>query len=502
MTYNTFSHRFVPAFISIIAGVFFALGFAPFEYFSVAPLSVAVLFFLWTSANPRASFFLGLLFGLGAFTTGVSWVFVSLHSYGNMPAPLAVLVVSLFIIIMALYPAICGLLQGVFNRFGLVFRMLLISPMLWVTFEWLRSEMFGGFPWLLLGYTQVDTLLGSWAPVAGVFSVSFMAAMFGSAIVLIFYGALKVRLVAILAIIFIISSAFFFRQQVFVFSDGKPINVAIIQNNVSLSEKWNSTEIQNIAKNYLTASSVETDADLIVWPESSLPIYLDQLSTIFIRQLVEHPADYIFGVLEKKADPEQKYFNSAVGISSDIDVYRKRQLVMFGEYLPMPSIFGWILDNLDMPMSSFTSWKQPQSPMKLACHQIGVTICYEDAFQARVLSTLPKSTVLVNISEDAWFGDSFAPWQRLQIAQIRALEVGRPLVRSSNNGLSALIDHKGNIEEVAPMFESKVVRGSVQPMSGSTPFVQYGNKPMFWFYGLLLSYCLVVLWLRRKDREY
>ena len=110
--------------------------------------------------------------------------------------------------------------------------------------------------------------------------------------------------------------------------------------------------------------------------------------------------------------------------------------------------------------------------------------------------------MLVNISEDAWFGDSFAPWQRLQIAQIRALEVGRPLVRSSNNGLSALIDHKGNIEEVAPMFESKVVRGSVQPMSGSTPFVQYGNKPMFWFYGLLLSYCLVVLWLRRKDREY
>tara|TARA_B100000029_G_scaffold514860_1_gene619348 strand:- start:3179 stop:4687 length:1509 start_codon:yes stop_codon:yes gene_type:complete len=499
MTYNVFYYRFVPAIISIIAGAFFSLGFAPLEYFSVAPLSVAVLFFLWVSATPKASFFLGLLFGIGAFTTGVSWVFVSLHSYGNMPASLAVLIVFLFIFIMALYPAICGLLQGMFKHLGLSVRMLLICPALWVLFEWLRSQMFGGFPWLLLGYTQVDTMIGSWAPIAGAFSVSFMAAMFGSAIILIFVGALKTRLVSVFAMTLIILLSVFCRQQVFVFSDGEPISVAIIQNNVSLSEKWNPAEIQNIAKDYLTASSVETNADLIVWPESSLPIYLDQLSTIFIRQLVEHPADYIFGVLEKKVEPELKYFNSAVGISRDIDIYRKRQLVMFGEYLPMPFLFSWILDNLDMPMSSFTSWKQPQSPMKLAGNQIGVTICYEDAFQARVLSMLPESTVLVNISEDAWFGDSFAPWQRLQIAQIRALEVGRPLIRSSNNGLSAVIGHNGKIQELAGMFESEVVRGSVQPMSGLTPFVKYGNRPMFLFLGVLFSYCLAVLWLKRKD---
>jgi len=484
--------------IPLIAGSLFPFGFAPFEYTLVAPLTTGVLFLLWSSEKSRTAAIFGLYFGLGAFLVGVSWVFISLHSYGNMPAPLAALVVAVFVFIMGLYPALCGFLQGFFWRLPRLLRMLVVMPIFWVLLEWLRSRLFGGFPWLLLGYSQADTVLGSWAPISGVFSVSLASAVTGSAVIMILIGTLRERITAVVVVIVVFASAILVKDLVFVLPDGKPIKIAVIQNNIPLTQKWNPNAAEDIANNYLETSANEIDADLIVWPESAIPIYFDQLPTIFLRQLLEHPSDYLFGVLERTTDSPSKYFNSAVGVSSDFALYRKRQLVMFGEYLPMPFLFRWILNYLDIPMSVFTSWGYQQSPMQLADRQVGVTICYEDAFQSRVTEMLPEATVLANISEDAWFGDSLASWQRLQIARMRALEARRPIIRSSNNGLSALINHFGKVIEMAPMFESVVLRGEVQPMTGTTPFIRFGNLPLFFVLGLGLIVCLWRIRVLRK----
>jgi apolipoprotein N-acyltransferase len=478
--------------IATTAGAIFPFGFAPFEYLAVAPLSIGLLFLLWVPVNGRMGALLGFYFGLGAFTVGVSWIFISLHSYGNMPMLLATLVVAAFVSMMALYPAICGLIQSWFCHLPRTLRMLFVMPSLWVLLEWLRGRLFGGFPWMYLGYSQVDSPFASLAPLSGVLAVSLVAAIAGSAVILLLIGTLKEKLLAVSVLILVFAVGILAGRVNFVMPDGSAVKVAVIQNNVSLADKWDSAKAERIISDYLDASGNETDADLIVWPEAALPVYFDQLPTLFLRQLIEHSADYLFGVLERQVGTSKEYYNSAVGIADDLVFYRKQQLVIFGEYLPLPFLFRWLLNYFNIPMSDFSSWPSQQSPLPLAGQKIGVTICYENAFQHRVRSALPAATMLVNISEDAWFGDSFAPGQRLQIARTRALEVSRPLIRANNNGLSALIDHRGQVVAFAPTFRTYVVRGELQPMRGVTPFARFGNVPLFASLGLLIISCLVI----------
>jgi len=487
--------------IATTAGALFPLGFAPFGYVAVAPLAIGTLFLLWVSVNARQGALLGFYFGLGAFAVGVSWVFVSLHNYGNMPVLLAILVVAVFVSIMALYPAVCGLVQGGFCHLPRTVRLLLVMPALWVLLEWLRGQLLGGFPWLYLGYAQVDTPFASVAPFSGVLAVSLFAAIAGSAVILILIGTLKQRLLAVAALIALFGIGLLAGQADFAVPEGEAVKIAVVQNNVSLADKWDAGKAEQIVNGYLEASANETSADLIVWPEAALPVYLDQLPTLFIRQLLEHPADYLFGVVERQAGENKAYFNSAVGIADDVVIYRKQQLVIFGEYLPLPFLFRWLLDYFEIPMSDFSSWPSRQLPLLLADQKVGVTICYEDAFQQRVGSTLPGATMLANISEDAWFGDSFAPWQRLQIARTRALEASRPFIRANNNGLSALIDHRGRVVALAPMFRADVLQGELQPMQGVTPFVRFGNIPLITLLGLLLIGCLIISWVLRAGKQ-
>ncbi len=488
--------------IATTAGALFPFGFAPFGYVVVAPLAIGTLFLLWVSVNARQAALLGFYFGIGAFGVGVSWVFVSLHNYGNMPVLLAILVVAVFVSIMALYPAVCGFVQGGFCHLPRTVRLLFVMPALWVLLEWLRGQLLGGFPWLYLGYAQVDTLFASVAPLSGVLVVSLFSAIAGSAVILILVGTLKQRLLAVVALFVLFGIGLLAGRMDFVVPDGDAVKIAVVQNNVSLADKWDAAKAEQISSGYLEASANETSADLIVWPEAALPVYLDQLPTLFLRQLLEHPADFLFGVVERQAGEARGYFNSAVGIADDVVIYRKQQLVIFGEYLPLPFLFRWLLDYFDIPMSDFSSWPSQQLPLQLADQKVGVTICYEDAFQRRVGAALPDATILANISEDAWFGDSLAPRQRLQMARTRALEVSRPFIRANNNGLSALIDHRGRVVALAPMFRPDVLRGELQPMKGATPFVRFGNIPLITLLGLLLVGCLVIpRALRARNRE-
>jgi len=487
MTHSGALARRLPAITAIAAGISYPLGFAPLALVPLSPLALGVLFFLWRDAGPRRAAWLGGLFGCGAFGVGISWVYVSLHQYGNMPAPLALAVVGVFVLLMALYPALAGGLQALFTRASGNIRLVAVMPALWVLLEWLRGQLFSGFPWLYLGYTQVDTPLAALLPLGGVLTVSLLMAVATACLVGVVAGERRQRLQGLgvlmaLSVVVFVTTTLRFVQPV-----GDAIRVAIVQENISLAHKWEGSRASAIAQGYLEASQAERDADLVVWPEVALPVYLDQVDPNYLQALAQHPADFLLGVMERQREGDGWHlYNSALGIGDTMALYRKRQLVPFGEYLPLQSLLGWLLVYLQIPMSDFIPWAGGPQPMQLAGQPLGVTICYEDAFQEEVTEPLPTATVLVNLSEDAWFGDSLAPHQRLQMARSRALETGRPLVRASNNGLSALIAADGRILALAPQFQAAAVRGMVQPMQGTTPFVRYGNL-------LVVGLCLLLL---------
>jgi apolipoprotein N-acyltransferase len=262
---------------------------------------------------------------------------------------------------------------------------------------------------------------------------------------------------------------------------GNPLQVTLIQGNVPLDSKWRPDSRAAIMSRYAALSAAAPKSDLIVWPESAVPAYLDEIDAGYLEGLrrVSHAArvDFLLGVVERDKD-RRHYYNSVVSISPQPGIYRKQHLVPFGEYPPLEPLFSWLMRNLQIPMSDFSSGAPDQPPLFAAGQKIGVSVCYEDAFGEEVIRTLPSATLLVNVSEDAWFGDSLAPHQRIQMARMRALETGRPLLRAANTGPSVAIDHHGDVMARSPQFQIHALTASVQPMQGATPYVRFGNWPI------------------------
>ena len=491
-------HRIGPPALALAAGALFPLGFAPFDYVFVAPLSLGVLFMLWLSAGVLGAALLGFCFGIGLFGVGVSWVYISLHSFGGMPPQLAAFLVVGFILIMSVYPAAAGVIQAAGRRRSPALRMLVLMPACWVLCEWLRGVIFTGFPWLYLGYGMIDTPLAALAPFGGVLAVSWAAAIGGTALVMVVTGPRHDRLAGFAAILASVLLVLVFGRTAWVTSAGQPIRVTVIQNNVPLNEKWSPNAVESIVEEYLVASRDSPASDLLIWPEAALPLYLDEIRDDDLMQLRRLPGDVLLGVLERRLIKDKVVlYNSALGLGERDTLYRKQQLVPFGEYLPLRWLFGWVLNYLQIPMSDFTAWSDKQQPMVLAGQKVAVSICYEDAFSAVIRRSLPAATVLVNLSEDAWFGDSLAPHQRLQMARMRALESARPLIRASNNGLSALISADGRVLKSAPQFQQHGLHGFVEPMTEETPFVRYGSLPVVVFV-LLVVVLASAPWTRRR----
>ena len=471
-----------------LSGLAYPLAFAPFDLFWLAPVTVAVLFVVWAKAPARQAALQGFVFGLGMALCGVSWIYVSLSEFGGMPAPLAGGAVLLFAALMALYPMAVGFLQARLGPRSPAVRAVLVMPVLWVLGEWLRGNLMSGFPWLYLGYSQVDTPLAALLPIIGTLGLSLWLALAFGALVAIVHGVGRARVLPVGVLLALCVFAALARLPIFVTPAGESLNVALVQHNVSLSDKWQSHNASNIASAYLHESEALSGADLIVWPEAALPAYLDEIAPTFLARLEDHEGDFLLGALARDSlEPNAPYYNVAVGIGEGTALYRKHQLVPFGEYLPLAALLRWLLDYLNIPMSDFSAGPLTQPPMQLGGYAVGVSICYEDAFTHVINEAVPQVELLANLSEDAWFGDSLAPHQRLQMARARAIETGRPMIRSSNNGLSALIDADGRVHEIAPQFVRTVVRGDVQPMTGITPFVRYGNLPVTVLAALLLA---------------
>ena len=467
-----------------LLGVLAVPGFAPTGWYPLPILSLALLFYLLREATPGSAFVAGWGYGLGLFLAGVSWVYVSLSTYGGMAPVLAALATLLFCCFIALQPAVGLWLAARLSRPGWL-RSALAMPAAWALLEWVRDWLFTGFPWLALGYSQAPhsplpgSVLAGWAPLLGVYGVSLLAALTA--------GALASRRPRALAVAVLIWLAGWGWQQVpWTRPLDPPVSVALLQGNVAQELKFRPEKLQQTLLDYGRAV-LASEARLIVLPETALPILRAAVPGDYLAMLAEHGrrngGDVVLGVPEEEGE---RYFNSVISLGSAPEGrYRKAHLVPFGEFLPWG--FAWVLRVLSIPMSDFSSGASAQPPLSAAGQKLAVNICYEDAFGAERITAARASTLLLNLSNDAWFGASLAPWQHLQIGAMRSLEAGRWQLRANNTGITAVIDQHGQVRTQLAPFTRGTLAARAQGMTGDTPYLLWGNWPTLALIALLLG---------------
>jgi apolipoprotein N-acyltransferase len=461
-----------------LAAVFFAgaisvAGFGDWPLFPLPLAALALLFWFWSrSPAARDAAALGFAFGAGFFLTGVSWVYVSLHDFGMMPAPLAALATLFFCLYLALFPAAVGYAQARFAVTTRV-RLMLLVPALWTLAEWLRGWLLTGFPWLALGYSQVDGPLAGFAPLAGVFAVTFATAVIAGALASLV--AARGRRITLATIVVFIAAGAILRGIEWTTPLGEPLPVSLIQGNIPQELKFVPGRYETTLDTY--ARLVEkSQGRLIVLPETAIPRFLDEVAPVYLERLEHHArerdGDILFGV--PIAESRGRYYNAVMSRgTSPSQRYAKSHLVPFGEFVPLG--FGWIIAVLHIPLSDFTRGGESQPPLAVAGQRVAVNICYEDLFGEEIIRPLPEATLLVNVSNVAWFGDSLAPEQHLRISRMRALETGRTMLRATNTGVTAIVDPRGAVTARLPSFTEGVLEGKVQGRAGATPYILIGN---------------------------
>ncbi len=472
--------RWLLAAAVLMAGAMLPLAFAPYGWSWIAIASPLILFLVWLKATPGQSFTYGWIYGLGMFGVGVSWVFVSIHDFGGVPLAMSIFLTGLFIVFLALFPALLGyLINRFFSGSSRETKLLLIMPAAWVLAEWVRGWFLTGFPWLLLGYSQIDQPLGGFAPLLGVYGISWAVVLTSGLLLVVTLDPRGIRRFAYsAALVLLWGGAFALNHYTWTQPSGKPLKVSLIQGNIAQDMKWDADMRDPTIDLYSTLTRAHWDSDLIVWPESALPDfyhevegYLEELA----REAKANNSHLLIGVLYMDAKTTN-YYNSVVSLGgARPEFYHKQHLVPFTEYLPLQNVFGPIVKFMDVPMSDFSKGASDQAPLAVAGQKVGIDICYEDAFGEELIRSLPAATFLVNVSNDAWFGESIAPAQHLQIARMRAKETGRPLLRGTNTGITAIIAADGTELARVPQFEVQVLTGTIQPMQGSTLYAMLGN---------------------------
>jgi apolipoprotein N-acyltransferase len=488
--------------VPLLAGVCLPLSFSPLGFFPLAVLMPAILFFLWLQSVPRQAFITGYLFGLGFFGAGVSWVVVSFYRFGGMGLGLSLATMLLFVLFLALFPAFLGWLsRRYFSALDEKVYLLLLLPVLWVLLEWVRGWIFTGFPWLNLGYSQTDSPLAGFAPVLGVYGVSWVVAFSASLLVYALRSENRPRYVALTTFLLLWILAAGLTQISWSQPKGEPLTASLIQGNVPQNIKWRADQRGPTIELYTRLSRDRWGRDIIIWPETALPAYFHQAKSFLQRLATEANENggstLLLGLPVMSEEDDSQYFNAVVRVAANgagevvTQIYRKSHLVPFGEYIPLKSVLGGLLDILQVPMADFSRGSENQPLLEVAGHKVGMSICYEDAFGEEVIRALPDAAFLVNVSNDAWFGDSFAPHQHLQMARMRTLETARPMLRATNNGVSAVIDQRGQVLATSPQFEVAVLDGEIQPQQGATPYVRAGNWPVLLGLFLSLGFCIL-----------
>jgi apolipoprotein N-acyltransferase len=458
-------------------GALLACAFAPLEWWPLAILCPAVLMWLWEEAAPRDAAWTGFWFSFGTFLAGTYWVYVSVHDLGKAPVWLTIGVMFGLIGIMALYNGIIGYTVARWLPRSGAWRWLVGVPAVWLVVEWWRGWFLSGFSWLSLGYSQTDTWLARFAPILGVYGISAVLLLSAGALVALVRGAGRVRLAAALILIAPWVAGALLGPVQWTHPSGAPVSVAVIQADIPQDEKWVDTYSDRILDRYRKMTESTLGTQLIVWPEAALPDLANNLLpyiALVDREAHARGSSLVMGALRASEDG-QRYYDSILALGSQASWYAKDHLVPFAEFFPVPRFVRNWLRLMSLPYDSFDRGGTNQSPLPVAGLELGPTVCYEVGYGSYMLHMLPKADALVNVTNDAWFGHSTARYEQFQMARMRALEEGRSMIVATNDGISAVIGPRGEIVASAPPFQPYVLRSSVTPRAGLTPFACVGN---------------------------
>jgi len=475
-----------------LSGALTMLSFAPVGWYPVAPILLLPFLFACLTLPAKRSAHLGFWYGAGLFLTGTYWLYTSIHVFGEAPLWVAIFIMLGLVVIMGFYYALAGWLISHLAA-GNAIRFLFAAPPVWVMVEWLRGWVLSGFPWMSLGYSQIDSPLAGLAPVIGVYGLSFALLISVSALLVAIRSAGRLRVTAMILLLMPWIIGALLHYQEWTETSAAPVRVTVVQGGVSQDKKWLRNQFWPTLELYLSSLEAHADSDLIVWPEVALPATADQIEGYLdgLRQIVTaRQQSLLLGVLERQEveDAQDAIYNSMILLDhGPRQIYRKHHLVPFGEFFPVPDFVRRWMRMMSLPTTDLASGAAKQALLVTAAGvKLAVAICYEDAYGAEQLHALPEADILINVSNDAWFGDSIAPHQHLEIARMRALEVGRYMVRSTNNGVSAFIAPDGQILERGPQFEYVEMTRDIPPLSGLTPYARFGNWPV-------ISLCLLLI---------
>ncbi len=468
------------ALLALLSGTSITSSLAPYSLWWSAVVGLAVLLFVLSNSSKRHAFFIGWCFGLGMFGTGISWVYVSIHLYGNAPVWLAFSLTLIFAAALALLSGLgCYLLRTINPHSARIDLMLF--PAIWVLGEWLRTWLLSGFPWLFAGYAHVQGPLQGWAPITGVFGISFIVAFSAAALVCFARLSASLKGLSIISVAAFWFAGMYLSPALWTSATGESVSVGLVQANIDQNEKWMASKIPShiVLQEQLTQPL--WGQDIVLWPESAIP-------------MIHHRADGVLQRLEDKArangstfisgipyqDLENvKVYNGIVALGDKPGLYLKQKLVPFGEFMPLESLLRGVIDFFDLPMSSFSPGPKNQDYFQHGDYSIAPLICYEAVYPSLLLGhTSGVPDILLTISNDTWFGTSIGPLQHLEMAQMRALELGRSMIRGTNNGVSALITPFGEVTKQTAQFKQEVLSGEASIQQGTTPFAKLGSWPV------------------------
>ena len=475
----------------LLVGIYF-FAFAPHDYWIVAFVSLVGFFFLLVRF-PEQALSLSWLFGVGKYLFGASWIYVSIREYGGAGIFLASFLVALFVVGLALFLLPVGYSVRRLKTANLWVNAM-VFVLAWSVSEWLLTWLFTGFPWLLLGYSLVESPLASLLPVFGVLASGMLSLIIFLGLALIcraflFTDRIKWHYpLAVLVPCFLVLVL----HNITWVSDKGLHSVGLVQGNIDQSVKWDFKERNRIAQKHVSMSAELWGLNLVVWPEYALTLYGDEAKRVKIylqERAIESGTNLLLGAPEivayRDAQLAEKFrvFNTAQGFGLASGSFAKSHLVPFGDYVPFQEVLRGLITFFDLPMSSSSrgSSDQPNIVAKLGDEtvQIAIGICYEIAFGNSMRIRAREADLLVTITNDTWFGASIGPHQHMQIARVRALENGRWLVRAANDGITGIIDHNGNVRDELPQFTEGVLKGEFQTMQGRTPYNLLGDTLFF-----------------------
>ena len=481
--------------IAVFLGLLFSLGFAPNDAWFISIFSITCLHFLIQGTNKKELFWIGYSFGLGLWSLGISWMFVSIYFYGNIGFILSIFLTLIFIGILSIYFGVTLFLYYYLrssSRISVIFSL----PIAWIIIEYLRSILFTGFPWLISGTMLADTILDGWTPIIGAQGNSFLLLVLSS-LLFLFISEFKKYKTALLSgtFIFLLLFSSFSLKNIEWTSLERSLNASIVQTNLELDEKWSTKGVADTKNMMQVALDNAKEGEIIVFPETALIFseneIKDWLDYIKLKAELKE-VTLITGIVER--EESFKVRNRILGLGMANSHYDKVKLVPFGEFIPFEAQTGKLFDILGLRLTNTIPGEQINT-INAGNIRISASICYEIAFSDLIRKTALESNLLVTISNDTWFGSSYGPIQHLEIAQNRALEHKKALLRSTNSGISAFISRNGEIIEKQGYFEDKLLKKEINLYAGETFYAKYGNLPLF----IILSVIFIFLLnLKRK----